>query len=151
MGPGEAQRWPRESPQPHRVSLAGRRHPSKGEKVGEEGMEQETEREGGGRGEGLILRKKEEGEGPCQRGWSWRRRGLRRSCLPTVGALHRAQPLPQGPAEGTPQHPPTASLLAGAAAAQDMGRKTWGCRGSSCFGKSVGSFQSSPGGGQVVA
>lgn len=150
MGPGEAQRWPREPPQPHQVSLAGRRHPSKGEKVGEEGMEQETEREGGGRGEGLILRKKEEGEGPCQRGWSWRRRGLRRSCLPLSGSAQGSAPAPGSGRRHAPA--PTHGLPASrAAAAQDMGRKTWGSRGSSCFGKSVGSFQSSPGGGQVVA
>lgn len=42
-----ASKGAKSTPQPCWVSLAGRRHPSKREKVGEE-MEQDTEREGGG-------------------------------------------------------------------------------------------------------
>lgn len=42
---------PRAPPQPYWVSLAGRRHPSERERVAVEGMEQDAEREGGGRRE----------------------------------------------------------------------------------------------------
>lgn len=57
-GAGEALSTPREPPQPYWVALAGRRLPSKGEKFGEEGMEQETERREWEEREGLIQRKK---------------------------------------------------------------------------------------------
>lgn len=48
MGPGETLRRPKWPPQPYWVSVAGRRHPSIDEKVGER-MEQNTERKRDGR------------------------------------------------------------------------------------------------------
>lgn len=51
--PGEAVMGSWAHPQPYWVSLAGKQHPSK-EKVGEDSKEQDTQREGGGRGESAL-------------------------------------------------------------------------------------------------